>query len=412
MASPSPDVDEQRTSAEARKNIRVAWLFPSLARAYYWQPVFKNFAARFPQTAIFTSLWPGFLPGYDGAFEVQILPGLGYVDLKKQVTDSRRGFIWTPPAILGKLWAFDPHVIFSTGFSGWTVCALLLKLLRRSRVVIYWEGCSAQSIGSTRIKRALRRCIARFADAAVSNSEEGTAYLHNGLKMPPHKLLCHPFQVPELSLFDEAAANQSAGMRPVFLYVGSISPRKGWNYLLEATRILVNRGIREFSVVFVGAGEQEDELRAAIKALDLGDIVEHIGAVPYQKLGSYYRSANVFVSPTRADTWGVAVLEAMAFGKPVLCSKYAGARQMTTPDENGFIFDPFEPAQLADYMTRFIGNQALVVQFGARSLEKIAPYTPERAAGVLADVAFETIERKRRRTPLKFPRDSQLVTGA
>ncbi|MGO9577757.1 MAG: glycosyltransferase family 4 protein [Terriglobales bacterium] len=412
MASPSPDIDEQHTSAEARKNIRVAWLFPSLARGYYWQPVFKNFAACCPQTAIFTAIWPGFLPGYEGAFEVHILPGLRYIDLKKQLPDSRRGFIWTPPSILGQLAAFGPHVIFSAGFSGWTLCALLFSLLRRSRVIIYWEGCSAQSIGSTRIKRALRRCIARFADAAVSNSEEGTGYLRDVLKMPPHKLLCHPFQVPELSLLNGAAENHFAGKRPVFLYVGSISPRKGWNYLLEATRILVNRGIREFSVLFAGAGEQEDELRAAIKAFDLGDIVQHVGAVPYQKLGSYYRSADVFVSPTRADTWGVAVLEAMAFGKPVLCSKYAGTRQMITPGENGFIFDPFEPAQLADYMTRFIGNRTLAVQFGVRSLEKIAPYTPERAAGVLADLAFETIERKRRRTPLKFRRDSELVTGA
>src|SRR5215471_13905931 len=94
MAIPSLDMDCQRDPFGAGEEVRVAWLFPSLARGYYWQPVFKQFAARCPRTAVFTAIWPGFAPGYEGAFEVHILPGLGYVDIKKQVGDSRRGFIW------------------------------------------------------------------------------------------------------------------------------------------------------------------------------------------------------------------------------------------------------------------------------------------------------------------------------
>lgn len=383
------DLDPPRSTLQ---EIRVAWLFPSLARAYYWQPVLKEFVARCPRTAVFTAIWPGFAPGYESAFELHILPGLRYVDVRKQLGDSRRGFIWTPPSIFKKVAAFDPHVIFSAGFSGWTLCALLFKLLRRSRVIVYWEGCSAQSIGSSRSKRALRRLIAHFADGGVSNSEEGMKYLRDVLGMPQHKLVCHPFQVPDLSLLDAESLkpSQPSMARPVFLYVGSISPRKGWNYLLEATRLLVSQGMRDFSVVFAGAGEQEDELRAAIKAYELDKIVHPIGAVSYQKLGPLYRNADVFVSPTRADTWGVAVLEAMAFGKAVLCSKYAGSRQMVTPGENGFIFDPFEPPRLADYMAKFIQDPGLAARFGVRSLERMARYTPRRSAEVLAHVAFQT----------------------
>lgn len=386
------DLDQPRNTSAGLEGIRVAWLFPSLARAYYWQPVLKEFTARCPRTAVFTAIWPGFAPGYEDAFELHVLHGLRYIDLKKQVGDSRRGFIWTPPAIFKELAAFDPDVIFSAGFSGWTLCALLFKLLRRSRVIIYWEGCSAQSVGSSRIKRALRRWIGRLADAAVSNSEEGTGYLRDVLGIPQDKLLDHPFQVPDLSLLDAESleAIPSSFGRPVFLYVGSISPRKGWNYLLEAARVLMSRGIREFSVVFAGAGEQEDELRSTIQAYKLDQIVHLTGAVSYQKLGSYYRGADVFVSPTRADTWGVAVLEAMAFGKPVLCSKYAGSRQMITAGENGFIFDPFDRTQLADYMAKLIQDPGLVARLGVRSRERMSRYTPRRSAEVLANVVFQT----------------------
>src|SRR5258708_16869615 len=80
----------------------------------------------------------------------------------------------------------------------------------------------------------------------------------------------------------------------------------------------------------------------------------------------------------------------MAFGKPVLCSKYAGSRQMVEHGENGFIFDPYDTKELAGYMAKFIHDRDLVAQFGARSKEKIAPFTPTRAADVLADLTFRT----------------------
>jgi glycosyltransferase involved in cell wall biosynthesis len=176
----------------------------------------------------------------------------------------------------------------------------------------------------------------------------------------------------------------------VFLYVGSISPRKGWRYLIEATRLLIDQGTRHFSVLFVGSGEQEEEMRTAIKEYKLDDIVHQVGSVAYHNLGSYYQSADVFISPSRADTWGVAVLEAMAFGKPVLCSKYVGSRQMISQGENGFVFDPFDAPQLAGYMAKFIQEGDLAERLGSRSLETIAPSTPARAADVLAKLALET----------------------
>jgi glycosyltransferase involved in cell wall biosynthesis len=391
MASTVLDIVEQSGTSSAKEKTRVAWLFPSLARGYYWQPVFKEFVARCPRTAVFTSIWPGFALGYENAFQVHTLPGLRYVDLKKQLPDSRRGFIWTPLSIVKKLAAFDPEVVFSCGFSGWTLCALLFKLFRGSRVIIYWEGCSAQSVGASKIKAMLRQWIGRFADAGVSNGDEGTTYLRDIIGMPREKLLCHPCQVPDLPLLCSVTSEVSLPVvqRPVFLYVGSISPRKGWRYLLDAAHRLVEQGITQFSVLFVGAGEQQEELRVAIKDHQLDGIVHQIGGVAYHNLGPYYQTADVFVSPTRADTWGVAVLEAMAFAKPVLCSKHAGTRQMVAHGENGFIFDPFDASHLAGYMAKFIQDQSLAERLGARSLEKIAPFTPARAADALANLALQ-----------------------
>jgi glycosyltransferase involved in cell wall biosynthesis len=390
MATIAPDIVQRARTLRIGRDIRVAWLFPSLARAYYWQPVFKEFVARCPCTAVFTSIWPGFVPGYENSFAVHTLPGLRYVDLKKRLPDARRGFNRTPLSILKKLADFGPDVVFAAGFSGWTVCALLFRLVRGSRVIIFWEGCSVHALGSSKVQTVLRRWIAHFADAAVSNADEGTRYLRDVIGMPEDKLLCHPCQVPDVTLLCSGAGGSPPAIkRPVFLYVGGLTWRKGWRYLIEASALLVRQGFQNFSVLFVGAGEQE-EMRAAVRDYGLDGFVHQVGSVAYHNLGSYYSNADVFVSPTRQDTWGVAVLEAMAFGKPVLCSKYAGSRQMVAHGENGFIFDPSDTQQLADYMAKFVVDQHLAKRMGARSLEKMAPFTPAHAADALANLALQT----------------------
>jgi glycosyltransferase involved in cell wall biosynthesis len=390
MATASPDIVEKPNAIGIARDIRVAWLFPSLARGYYWQPVFKEFTTRCPHTAVFTSIWPGFAPGYENSFAIHTLPGLRYVDLKKRRPDARTGFSLTPLSILKKLADFGPDVVFSAGFSGWTVCALLFRLLRGSRVIIFWEGCSVHALGSSKAQTVLRRWIARFADAAVSNADEGSKYLRDVIGMPEHKLLCHPCQVPDLPLLCSGAggADLPALKRPVFLFVGGLTWRKGWRYLIEACALLVRQGFQNFSVLLVGAGEQE-ETRKAIRDYGLDGVVYQVGPVAYNNLGMYYRSADVFVSPTRQDTWGVAVLEAMAFGKPVLCSKYAGSRQMVAHGDNGFIFDPSDAQQLAGYMAKFIADEYLAKRLGARSLEKMVSFTPAHAADVLANLALQ-----------------------
>lgn len=390
MASASAEIVEKPPTLKTGTETRVAWLFPSLARAYYWQPILKEFVARCPRTAVFTSVWPGFAPGYEDSFEVYTLPGLRYVDLKKRLPDVRYGFTWTPPSVLRKLAAFGPDVMITSGFSGWTVCALLLRFVRHSRVIIFWEGCSTHAVKSSRMRNLLRRWIGYFADAAVSNAEEGTKYLREVVGMEQDKLLCHPCQVPDVGLLCSGGEFPPAVKRPIFLFVGGLTWRKGWRSLIDASSLLARRGLKDFSVLFVGAGEQEEQMRAAIRDNGLGGIVHQVGPVAYHNLGLYYSNADVFVSPTRQDTWGVAVLEAMVFGKPVLCSRYAGTRQMVRHGENGFIFDPSDTEQLADYMSKFIVDPHLIERLGVRSREMMAPFTPARAADVLAGLVLET----------------------
>jgi glycosyltransferase involved in cell wall biosynthesis/O-antigen/teichoic acid export membrane protein len=384
-------------------NTRVAWLIPSLARGNYMQPLFSEFTKLFPRTIVFTGLWNGFANGYEGTFSLRCLSGYKFVAFKKGKNGYGRGFFWAPFAAVRELLTFRPNVIFASGFSIWTLYALAFRALSGCRVIILWEGTTPTvAYLDSPVRLAVRRFMTRLADAGISNMRAGIEYLRDVLAAPDFKLLHHPYEVPEPSLLSSGV--EDAGLqclpRPVFLFVGSIISRKGWTRLIDAAASLVQRGCSSFSVLIVGTGEEEGDLRERIWSHGLERIVHVAGPVAYANLGAYYRACDVFVFPTYEDTWGLVLLEAMAFGKAVLCSKFAGSREMVRHGVNGFVFDPHDREELAQYMARFIENPRLGQEFGKRSAEGMAPYTPLKAANVLAGLVTEVAERKSGTVPL------------
>jgi glycosyltransferase involved in cell wall biosynthesis len=372
-----------------RSQIRVAWLMPSLNRGFYWQPVFKEFAQRFPKSIVFTGFWPGFVPGYEGTFELRMLSGYKFITLKRFEGGYDRGVVKPPISILPELFKFRPQVIFSSAFTAWTLCALIFKAFTRTRVYIVWEGTSPSVRYQDRpIRLKIRRVMSRFVDGGISNTSEGIEYLRDVLSIPNSKLLHHLYEVPmpEVLCSGAATAELDHLARPIFLFVGSLIPRKGLDRLLDAADLLVQRGLDSFSVVIVGAGEGVENLQEQILCRKLTGTFHYSGPVRYENLGAYYKASDVFVFPTLEDVLGLVLLEAMAFGKPVLCSQYAGSREMVQHNVNGFIFDPRKPAELAEYMAKFIENRQMIADFGTRSSEAIAPYTVIKAAD-----AFESL---------------------
>jgi glycosyltransferase involved in cell wall biosynthesis len=369
-------------------------------RGSCWQPLFKEFTKEFPHTIVFTGSWNGYLRGYEDSFRLRCVPGYRFVTLHKNSNGYDRGFFWAPTTVLPELYNFRPTVIFTQAFSLWTLYALLFKVLTGARVIILWEGNSPTiDYRGSHVRLKLRRLMAHFADGGVSNMRAGVEYLNTVIGMSIAKLLHHPYEVPdplvlrsdEDALFGENAVDLESIQRPAFLFVGSLISRKGWPSLIEAANLLVKRGLNSFSMIFVGTGDQVEELNALVRAYGLEQHVQKAGKVPYQNLGAYYRAADVFVFPTHEDTWGLVLLEAMAFGKPVLCSINAGSKEMVSHGENGFIFDSHNPTELADYMAKFITDPGLSARLGARASEAVAPFTPARAAQALASLAIGNI---------------------
>jgi glycosyltransferase involved in cell wall biosynthesis len=350
---------------------------------------------RFPQTIAFAAKWHGYAPGYENTFVVDVVGKRKILTLRKSATGYGSSFMFLSLGIVNRLWKSRTEVIFTNSFGIWTILALLFKFIGNWRVIIAYEGSSPSvDYRQSPLRLALRRAMVKIADACISNSTAGEAYLTKVLNAPKDKTFAHPYEVPSGRALQGGAIALTRSV-PTFLFVGSLTPRKGVHLLLQACVLLKQRGVEHYRLIVVGEGAQQDELQKFSQENGLSDRVQWIGRVEYHQLGQYFQQSDVFILPTLEDTWGVVVLEAMVLGKPVICSQWAGAAELIHDSINGYRFNPQEPTQLAEIMTRLIQQPHLAVEMGIAAYEHMKQYSPEAAAQFLVDVTEVVLGGKR-----------------
>lgn len=369
-------------------NFRIAWLLP--VAWFYWQPVISQFTQLFPQTTVFTGLFPGFARGFENSFAVEVVGEFQVIEMVRETTSYGSSFTYLSPRIIFRLLRLKPHAIFTSSFGIWTILALLLKPLCWWRVIIAYEGSSPSvDYRNSAMRLLVRRLMVKFADAYITNSQAGKVYLVEVLNANNNRVFVQPYEIPDprtLATQENVELDTAQLQRPVFLFVGQIVPRKGLHVLLEACKVLQQQGYREYTLQIVGDGSQREELEKFSQEHHLTDCVQWVGRVDYNLIGAYFRNADVFVLPTLEDTWGVVVLEAMLLGKPILCSTGAGTAELVVHGENGYVFDPNQPEKLAELMRQLIDRPIVINDMGKRSQQIVSQYNAEAASKCLAQV--------------------------
>jgi len=117
---------------------------------------------------------------------------------------------------------------------------------------------------------------------------------------------------------------------PIVLSVGSLLPCKGFEDLIEACRLLRERGVG-FRCVIAGGGPLEQELRRRVAAAGLNDVVTLLGYVSQQELLPWYQRASAFaLSAVKEIHWGIpnVLIESLAVGVPVICTELPAIREL------------------------------------------------------------------------------------
>jgi len=156
------------------------------------------------------------------------------------------------------------------------------------------------------------------------------------------------------------------GNRPFLLAVGALSPEKRYEVLFSALRLMRHRAPR---LVIFGEGPQERELR--VKAAQLRLDVSFLGRVPRAQLVGAYSACSAFVHPGCVETFGLAVLEAMACARPVIASAGGALPEVIGRDGTcGTLVVPNSAWDLAGTIARVMAEPENAARQGIRARER------------------------------------------
>jgi len=202
--------------------------------------------------------------------------------------------------------------------------------------------------GTTDPPRLHRRIVAvkdaeiALADQILTVSELARqTYVDAGV--PPEKVHAVPLGA-DLELFSPDGADRE-GVAFNFLFSGATIHRKGFDLLLEAFD-RVRAGAPAARLRLVGSRGDSAHLldRRGTDGIDV------LGAMPQPALAAELRRADVLVLPSRNDSYGMVVAEALASGVPVLISEMVGAKDLVTEGKTGWIVPVGDVAALAGRM--------------------------------------------------------------
>lgn len=175
----------------------------------------------------------------------------------------------------------------------------------------------------------------------------------------------------------------------------------GIDTLIEAYAMLVNRftskqtvNVPELHLRLVGGGDLTSELKALARRLGVGDSVTFVGRVPHSKVPQELTKLDIYVALSRRESFGVAIVEASAAGRPVVVSDAGGLPEVVVEGETGFIVPCEEPQAAADALEKLVLDAELRHQLGSAGQQLVAKkYSWDVCVQTMLDVYEKSIQK-------------------
>lgn len=311
--------------------------------------------------------------------------------LRRRFVTWRGRYIHCNVDVLRVLRDYAPDVVVTDGYNPTHLLAFAYARRQRIAHVPMTDGTDDSERRLGPLHRLVRRYVLARSDAFVAASAGGQAlYDRYGASQAQRFTSC---------LCVDNAAYAESDPEPKFdlLFCGRMEPVKNPDFALALALALARRLRRRVRILFVGNGSLVPALQATA-ALFPGLVdARFTGFLQQHALPDCYRSARVFVCPTRWDPWGVVINEACAAGLPVLVSPHAGAAgELVRDGENGYVC----ALQLELWTERaqaLLADPALCRRFGERGRALVAPYTFGQAAEGLRQACLRAAQRRRMR---------------
>ena len=180
----------------------------------------------------------------------------------------------------------------------------------------------------------------------------------------------------------------------VMISIGRLAPEKNWPTLLHAAALVI-KDIPQFRFVLIGDGTDRKSLEELAKELGIQKRVTFTGSLSFAETPSYMKAANLFGFASITETQGLATLEAMAAGLPVVAVEASGTRDILKQGQQGYLVEN-NPEALAAAIKRLLSNPERMQKFAQAAYKKAQSFNIENLTGKLLDVYEQAIRDKKK----------------
>lgn len=149
-------------------------------------------------------------------------------------------------------------------------------------------------------------------------------------------------------------------------------------------------------LLIVGGGEELAAYQLLSKQLGLESVSRFVGAVSHDQVSGYLNQLDVYVASSRAESFGVTVLEASACGVPVVVSDVGGLPEVVVDGGTGFVVPCENPAAIARALVKLIESPALRDEMGKAGRQFVVNrYDWEKSVDIMEDVYHQVLDQTR-----------------
>ncbi|MGI8558883.1 MAG: glycosyltransferase family 4 protein [Solirubrobacteraceae bacterium] len=244
----------------------------------------------------------------------------------------------------------------------------LLRALSSAKLVMHIHGCFGEDGRPAAFGSLLRgvHAIIATSEAVAQRVGPSATVIHPGVALP-------------------VAVSRRADERPPTIgTLARLEPIKGLETLLEAASLLRLRH-PALRVEIAGRGTAERGLRVLTRRLELEDAVCFLGW--RTDINQLHRRWDVFVQTARQEGFGLAALESMASGLPVVASNVGGLPELIEDGRTGFLVRVDDVAGFADRLDLLLRNETLRAELGAAARQRARDsFSAADMASSVADV--------------------------
>jgi len=196
-------------------------------------------------------------------------------------------------------------------------------------------------------------------------------------------------------LTDREATKRQFGLgdEPCVLFVGSLIPRKGLPFLIEAAKKIVKEQ-KETKFLIVGEGPLRNHLDNSIETAKLSSNFRFLGNLKDDKLTAVYNCADIFALPSIQEGQGIVLLEAQACAKPVVAFNIGGVNEAVRNGETGLLVKLGNTDEFADALLKLISDKALQEKMGANGRRFVVEnFTWDICAQKMLNIYYEALSR-------------------